>query len=81
MPNSILHHSEHKYKYLYAAEFSFALLLFLMGFLLDDPRNILPGLWTIITNQDVLITDYLVLAGPGAAFVNASLVTALSLGL
>lgn len=52
-----------------------------MGFLLDDPRNILPGLWTIISSQDVLITDYIALAGPGAAFCNAGLVTLCTLGL
>ena len=81
MPLSPIHHREHKYKYLYAAGFAFGALLLLMGFLLDDPRNILPGLVTILLSQDVLITDYIALAGPGAAFVNAGLVTALSLGL
>lgn len=45
------------------------------------PGNILPGLWTIISSQDVLITDYIALAGPGAAFCNAGLVTLCTLGL
>jgi len=71
----------HKYKYLYAAGIAFSLMLVLMGLILDDPRRILPGLWTIVSSQDVLITDYIALAGPGAAFVNAGLVTLLSLGL
>lgn len=64
-----------RHKYLRAAELIFCASLFLMGFLLDDPRNILPGLKLILTSQDVLITDYLSLAGPGAAFVNSGLVT------
>jgi hypothetical protein len=65
----------------YIGGFLFALALFALGFLLDDPRHILPGLWTILGSQDVLITDYLALAGPGAAFVNAGLVTLCTLGL
>lgn len=70
-----------QHKHLYTAGVAFALLLLAMGFLLDDPCNILPGLWTIISSQDVLITDYIALAGPGAAFVNAGLVTLCTLGL
>ncbi len=81
MPHTLLHHQQHKYKYLYAAGFTFCLVLILMGFLLDDPRNILPGFVILLRSQDVLITDYIALAGPGAAFINAGLVTALSLGL
>ena len=81
MPHNLIHHQKHKYKYLYAAGFSFAVLLLLTGLLLDDPRNILPGIATILRSQDVLITDYIALAGPGAAFVNAGLVSLLSLGL
>lgn len=65
----------------YLASTAFALALMVMGLLLDDPRNILPGIWTILCSQDVLITDYFALAGPGAAFVNAGLVTLCALGL
>jgi len=64
-----------RHKKLYTAEILFCLGLFLMGFILDDPRNILPGLKLILESQDVLITDYIALAGPGAAFVNSGLVT------
>ncbi len=70
-----------RHKYLYTAGLALALGLFLMGFILDDPRNILPGLWTILSSQDVLITDYIALAGPGAAFVNSALVVLCTLGL
>ena len=71
----------HKYKYLYAAGIAFSLMLLLMGLILDDPRRILTGLWTILSSRGVLITDYMALAGPGAAFVNAGLVTLASLGV
>lgn len=70
-----------QHRHLYTAGVVFSLFLLAMGFLLDDPRNILPGLWTIISSQDVLITDYIALAGPGAAFCNAGLVTLCTLGL
>lgn len=68
-----------RHKYLYTAEIAFCLGLILMGLLLDDPRNILPGMKTILISQDVLITDYIALAGPGAAFINSGLVTFFSL--
>ncbi|MGM9607407.1 MAG: DUF1576 domain-containing protein [Oscillospiraceae bacterium] len=70
-----------RHKQLYTAGLALALGLLLMGFLLDDPRNILPGLWTILSSQDVLITDYIALAGPGAAFVNSALVVLCTLGI
>ena len=70
-----------RHKHFYTACIALSLGLILMGFLLDDPKNILPGLWTILSSQDVLITDYLSLAGPGAAFVNSGLVTLCTLGL
>ncbi|MGN0967928.1 MAG: DUF1576 domain-containing protein [Oscillospiraceae bacterium] len=70
-----------RHKYLYTAGLALAMGLLLMGFLLDDPRNILPGLWTILSSQDVLITDYIALAGPGAAFTNSALVVLCTLGL
>ena len=56
-----------RYKRMYPALLAFAGALAAMGFLLDDPRNILPGLWKIIITEDSLITDYVQLAGPGAA--------------
>lgn len=70
-----------RHKYLYTAGLAFSLGLFLVGFILDEPRNILPGLWAILCSQDVLITDYIALAGPGAAFVNSALVVLCTLGL
>lgn len=64
-----------RHRNLYTAGLIFSFGLLALGFILDDPRNILPGLYTILTSQDVLITDYIALAGPGSAFVNSALVT------
>ena len=59
-----------------AAAFGAALMLF--GLLQDPLPTILAGLRTIVISEDVLITDYIALAGMGAAFVNAGLVTLVS---
>lgn len=67
-----------RYDKIFPAALLFSACLALMGLLLDDPRNILPGLVRIILMQDLLITDYVIIAGPGAAMVNAAIVTALS---
>lgn len=56
----------------------FALVLIAFGFWQSTPEEIFSGLYTIVTNEDVLITDYIALAGMGAAFVNAGLVTLIS---
>ena len=57
----------------------FALSLILFGFLCDSPKNIVFGIWNIICSQAGLISDSIVIGGMGAAFVNAGLVTLLSL--
>lgn len=54
------------------------------GVLLEGPLNIMNiplGLYRIVTMQDLLITDYISIAGPGAAFVNAGIVTIISICL
>lgn len=68
-----------RYPKMYPIMVAFALGLFAIGFVMDDPRNILPGLYTIVSMPDVLITDYVEIAGVGAAFVNAGLVTLTSI--
>lgn len=57
----------------------FAAFLAAVGLCLDSPQNILHGLYTIVITEDALITDYIKVAGPGAAFVNSALVTAFTL--
>ncbi len=59
----------------------FTICLALLGFALDSPENIAKGLVTIVMTEDALITDYFLVAGPGAALVNSALVTAISLVL
>lgn len=58
------------------ALFGTALVLF--GFFQDTPAEIFQGMRIILTREDVLITDYIAIAGMGAAFVNAGLVTIIS---
>ena len=70
-----------RYKSMYPMILAYILALALAGLIFDDPANILPGLQKIILTQDVLITDYVEIAGPGAAFINSALVTLISLGL
>lgn len=70
-----------RYRKMYRLILLYAMSLILFGVIFDDPANILPGLWKIVTMQDVLITDYVETAGPGAAFVNAGFVTLVALGL
>lgn len=68
-----------RYGRIYPAGLCFALSLAVLGFILDTPQNILAGLLKIISTEDCLITDYIALAGPGAAFINAAIVTVISL--
>lgn len=67
---------------MYPALLCFAAVLAGMGVLLEllagDVRNILPGLLKIAVTEDALITDYIQIAGVGAAFLNSALVTVLS---
>lgn len=47
----------------------------IFGFLVDQPGNIIRGLYRIVVHPDVLITDYIALGGIGACFVNSGLLT------
>lgn len=51
-----------------------AAVLAAAAFLCDSPADILEGMIKILTSRSVLITDYFVVGGMGAAFLNASLV-------
>lgn len=63
----------------YAGGWILCAALVVMALLVGDWRDIPGGLYRIFTFQDVLITDYFAVAGPGAAFVNAATVCAFSL--
>lgn len=66
---------------MFPALWAYAAMLAVAGFLLDSPSNILNGLWSIIICEDSLITDYVLIGGPGAALVNSAIVTAISIGV
>ncbi len=54
-------------------------VLFVIAFICDTPMGILRGMKLIICSTDTLITDYIKLAGYGAAFFNAALLQALAM--
>lgn len=56
----------------------FGLALMAFGCCQAAPAEVLAGLYTIFTMEDVLITDYIAVAGIGGAFANAGLVTFVS---
>jgi len=71
-------HSVAHYKSIFPATLVFSASLIIIGFIMDQPSHILHGLYRIVTMQDLLITDYVFIAGPGAALVNAGIVMAVS---
>ena len=68
-----------RYDKIFPGTILFSIGLMLLGVVLDDSAQIPMGLYHIITMQDLLITDYVYIAGPGAALVNAGLVTIISI--
>ena len=84
MPNRelfhLLHHDQHaRYDRMFPFLWLFVALTLVTGFALDTPENILKGLVRIVMVEDALITDYVLVAGPGAALVNSALVTAVTI--
>ena len=84
MPNRelfhLLHHDHHaRYDRMFPYLWAFVALTLLTGFALDTPENIFRGLTRIVIVEDALITDYVMVAGPGAALVNSALVTAVTI--
>lgn len=49
--------------------------MFLLAFILDDIEQIGKGLYKIVLTEDLLLTDYLAVAGIGATFINSSILT------
>ena len=68
-----------RYKKIYPAAIYYCTALIFLAFVLDTPGNIWTGMQRIILMEDSLITDYIELAGIGAAFVNSALVILASL--
>ena len=73
-----LHHNSHRYDKIFPATLVYSGALILLGLCWDGPITVLRGLFEIMTRQDLLITDYVEIAGVGAALVNAGLVTMIS---
>lgn len=77
-------HFEHPLKHkpselLWRMMLAFSAFLFVCGLVLSPWGTLLPGLATIHRSPDVLISDYFVIGGMGAAMLNAGLVTLASL--
>ena len=74
------HHADSmRYDRMYTLLWIYAAALALFGLFLGPLDQILPGLATIVLTEDALITDYVLIAGPGAALINSALVTAVTL--
>ena len=73
------HHTRFRYQSLFPILWGYTALLALAALCLASPHEIAQGLVTIILSEDALITDYILIAGPGAALFNSALVTAISL--
>lgn len=77
-------HFEHPLKHkpselLWRMMLAFSVFLFVCGLVLSPWDTLLPGLAAIHRSPDVLISDYFVIGGMGAAMLNAGLVTLASL--
>lgn len=59
----------------------FCLFFITLAFIMDTPKEIIVGFEKIFFESDILITDYIKLAGIGAAFINMSLVVLASIFL
>lgn len=56
-------------------------LFIAFGFIVDSPYEIYKGLGNIILQSDILITDYFVVGGIGASFVNSGILGLVSIAL
>jgi hypothetical protein len=52
----------------------YSMLFVAFGLVIDTPKEILQGLYRIVIEPDVLITDYIEIGGIGAAFMNAGII-------
>lgn len=59
----------------------YGIILVLFGLLVDNPSNIISGLYNIMTEPSTLVTDYIGVGGMGAAFVNSGLLTLVFIAL
>ncbi|MDR7857011.1 DUF1576 domain-containing protein [Tissierella sp.] len=57
------------------------ILLIIIGFIVDSPKEIFKGLFDIIIAPDLLLTDYLAVGGIGATLLNSGLLKLLCISL
>lgn len=57
------------------------ILLFGAAICCDSPGGLAQGMWQIILSRNALITDYFVIGGYGAGFLNAAIVLAICIAL
>ena len=67
-----------RYDLMYPLLLGYAGLLLAAGMLLGPRDHLLQGLSQIVLTEDALITDYVLVSGPGPALVNSALVTLIS---
>ena len=83
----IMHYNKFKEEKQITNELKYKLLNFygmafiLFGFCVQRPKEIIKGLYEIIRQPEGLITDYIIIGGIGATFVNAGLLTLISIGI
>ena len=57
------------------------LILMAFGFALQTPAQLIEGLYIIFTAPNILVTDYIAIAGLGPALVNAGILSLASVGM
>lgn len=72
-------HAHARYERMPFFLWGYTALLLVAGLLLGPLSQLPAGLSKIILTETALITDYVLVAGPGPALVNAALVTAISI--
>lgn len=80
---SALFHStpQGSYRSIYPVTLGYCVLMAALALILDGPGTVFGGLKTICLTSDILITDYVALAGLGAALMNSALVTLAALAV
>ena len=74
-----MEHHHWRYEKMYPCLWIYTAILFFTGLVWAGPRDVLSGLARIVLTEDALITDYILVSGPGSALVNSALVTAISI--
>lgn len=74
-----MRNEQRPFEMIFPFSMAFSLALIILGLLLDGSSRVLSGMWAIIIQSDLLITDYVATAGLGAALVNTGLVAIASM--